>query len=208
MIRAFLAVGVLFLGTLSSLTASAEAPGKVRIGLDTTVFKFSTGWRSYDPPVDRRDDFQHVTGGIGLSSLGIIVAGAITPSIVIGVRAHASATSNDPYFGNDLAFKYGGDFLFEYIFLRGIVRPFFMFQAGIDGYADGPDDDRASTEWWAAFGGEVGGGMHLVPARSFSFDITGFAGVRGGPGGTRADVDYSHFRFSTGILFGISGWLN
>lgn len=205
MFRSFLVIGVLACGVLSSSTAEAVAPAKFRLALDSTLFRFTTGHRAYDSPNPRRD-FQHAEGGLGLPSWGLIFGGAVTPSIVLGVRAHAAA-SGDADFGNDIAFKYGGDFLFEYIFLRNIVRPFFMFQAGIEGYLNSPDNDRDPNDWWLGFGGDAGGGLHLVASRRLSFDFTALAGARGGPGGERNGNSFTHFRFSTAVLFGISGWL-
>ncbi|MCU0662169.1 MAG: hypothetical protein MUC50_07555 [Myxococcota bacterium] len=206
MLRVYLVIGVLFYGALSTSTAVAEAPGKFRIALDMDLFRFTAGWAEEKAPPHPHTDYRHVTGGIGLPTWGIILAGAVTPSIVLGARVYACATSENMY-GDDVAFRYGGDFLFEYIFLRHVVRPFFMFQAGVQGWANHPGGDPPHNDWWIAFGGDGGGGLHLVATPSLSFDFTALAGVRGGPGGHANGAEYTHFRFSTGVMFGISGWL-
>jgi hypothetical protein len=96
---------------------------------------------------------------------------------------------------------------FEYVFLSGVARPFVMAQLGFEGAHDSPGD--TDYGWWSLLFG-IGGGAHFFLADKLSVDAILQLQQRFGTGRLETpatETDFSHWRFSMGILFGISAWL-
>lgn len=173
--------------------------GYLRLGFDSTFFRF--GVTNYAPK-NLEDDYKTAFNlGAGMPNTGIIIGYSALNGFVLGARLNLGLASADDYFDDDHFLAWAAAPFMEYIFLKGVIRPFLTASVGVNGVASYQSDDT----WWWGFTFSGGGGIHFFAHQNVSIDLSLLPGFTLGSG--KADgLEFKHWRFTVAVPLGISGW--
>ena len=230
-------VPLLVVSSLLALTIGSQAfAAKLRLSMDTSLFHFSKdkydfsdGGYTYKESIT---SFGIGGGGYTLSDdssqsgslfrLGI--GGVLMNHLIIGIDfglAMARVMLKEEEEDDDDDDKFGmfGFNVMPYIsykFGEGVVQPFVTATFGYDGAILKYEDDSYSYKVMAhQFALAGGGGIHIFPAESFSFDLSAMMGGAFGKLVVKEKEDdyeeekdkYPITSLNFNIFVGISGWI-
>jgi hypothetical protein len=185
-------------------TEASLRTGTFRLGLDSTLFRFS--YIEYQKAGESDNDFYDTSLGLGVSNPGLNIGTTILDGLVLGGRISVGRIGQDQFLNSGQYINWSALPYFEYVFSEGVLRPYIALQFGAEGVAKYPNDD---TSWWS-FDIQAGGGLHFFAYQYISIDLGLLAGFAVGTGvvsDTVNSTEFRHWRFTASCLLGVSGWL-